>query len=219
MATATKKPRKRRKVTQARKDRDTASRAAAREVLHAYATACLTNPAALEQFRSIAASIGWKFDPASDDDGYSLQNALLLAAQRRPLTHCGGFDYWLSQGRCVVEGEKALFTFRHIGRKTTDEEKAEEKRQAEEGWQSTKRRGPRYYVKRGTFDVAQTRPVVKCPHCGTTPTSPEDRTTQCPPTCAVFAPRPGGKPPRELVLELMQAQLLDADEDEDGGDE
>lgn len=215
MATATKKPRKRRKVTQAKKDRDTASRAAAREVLHAYAVACLANPAALEQFRSIAASIGWKYDPASDDPGYSLQNVALLAAQRRPMTHCGGFNYWLEQGRCVAEGEKSLFTFRHIGRKKTEEERAKEKKLAEEGWQSSKR-GPSYYVKRGTFDVAQTRPVVTCPHCGTTPAGEDDRTTQCPPTCAVFAPQPGGKPPRELVLELMQAQLIDADADEDG---
>jgi hypothetical protein len=116
----------------------------------------------------------------------------------------------------VAEGEKSLGTFRHIGREKTDEEKAKEKKEAEEGWQST-RRGPRYYVKKGTFDVAQTRPVVKCPHCVTTPTGEDDRTTQCPPTCAVFAPRPGGKPPRELVVELMQAQLLDADDE--GGEE
>ncbi|MFD0659686.1 hypothetical protein [Thermocatellispora tengchongensis] len=107
MASATKKPRKRRRVTQAMKDRDTASRTAANETLHAYAVACLSDPAELEQFRSIAASIGWKYDPASDDPGYSLQNVALLAAQRRPLTHCGGFDYWLAQGRIVAEGERS----------------------------------------------------------------------------------------------------------------
>jgi hypothetical protein len=213
MATATKKPRKRRKVTQAMKDRATTSRTAAREALHAYAVLCLSDPAELEQFRSIAASIGWKLDPASDDPGYSLQNAVLLAAQRRPLTDCGGFEYWLEQGRCVVEGATSLGTFRHIGRKKTDEEKAKEKELAEEGWQSSKRR-PRFYVKKGTFDVAQTRPTVKCPHCGTMPTGEDDRTTLCPPDCAVFAPRPGSKPPRVIVVELLQAQLLDADEAE-----
>ncbi|MFG3438406.1 hypothetical protein ACGF0J_14275 [Nonomuraea sp. NPDC047897] len=212
MATTTKKPRKGRRVTQAMKDRATASRTAAREALHAYAVLCLSDPAELEQFRSIAASVGWKEDPASDDPGYSLQNVALLAAQRRPLTHCGGFDYWLAQGRCVAEGEKSLGTWRHIGRKKSDEEKAEEKKEAEEGWQSS-RRGPRFYVKKGTFDVVQTRPVVTCPHCGTTPAGEDDRTTQCPPDCAVFAPRPGGRPPRELVVELMQAQLLDAEDE------
>ncbi|WP_214317118.1 hypothetical protein [Nonomuraea sediminis] len=212
MATATEKRRKRRPVTDEMKAQSQASRAAANDALHNYAVLCLSDPAELEEFRSIAASIGWKFDPASDDGGYSLQNAALLAAQRRPLVHCGGFDYWLEQGRCVAEGEKALGTFRHIGRKQTEEQKAEEKKLAEEGWQSSKR-GPRYYVKRGTWDVTQTRPIVKCPRCGTTPTGPEDRTTLCPPDCAVFAPRPGGKPPRELVLELMQAQLKDADEE------
>ncbi|MGI5281740.1 hypothetical protein ACQEVF_59365 [Nonomuraea polychroma] len=215
MATATKKRRKRRTVTDEMKAQSNASKAAANDALHNYAVLCLSDPAELEHFRSIAASVGWKYDPASDDPGYSLLNVALLAAQRRPLVHCGGFDYWLEQGRCVAEGEKALGTFRHIGRKKTEEERAEEKKLAEEGWQSSKR-GPRYYVKRGTFDVAQTRPAVKCPHCGTTPTGEDDRTTQCPPTCAVFAPRPGGKPPRELVLELMQAQLIDADADEDG---
>ncbi|MFD0478097.1 hypothetical protein ACFQ0B_65420 [Nonomuraea thailandensis] len=80
----TAKKRKRRPVTQAQKDRSAASRTGAREALHAYAVLCLTNPAELEHFRDIAASIGWKLDPASDEPGYSLQNALLLAAQRRP---------------------------------------------------------------------------------------------------------------------------------------
>ncbi|MEU1880902.1 ArdC-like ssDNA-binding domain-containing protein [Streptosporangium sp. NPDC020072] len=197
------------------KDRDTASRTAATEALHAYAVLCLSDPAELEQFRDIAASVGWKYDPASDDPGYSLQNVALLAAQRRPLTWCGGFDYWLTQGRCVAKGEKSLGTWRHIGRKKTDEEQAEEKKLTEEGWQSTKR-GPRYYVKRGTFDIAQTVPGERCPHCGTTPTGPDDHTTQCPSDCVVFAPRPGGKPPRELVIELMQSQLKDTDEDEGG---
>ncbi|MEV0379725.1 hypothetical protein [Nonomuraea sp. NPDC050643] len=212
-----KKTGKRRPVTQAMKDRSAASRAAAREALHTYAVLCLNDPAELERFRSIAASIGWKLDPASDEPGYSLQNALLLAAQRRPLTHCGGFDYWISQGRCVAEGETSLGTFRHIGRKKSDEEKTKEKTLAEEGWQSSKR-GPRYYVKKGTFDVAQTSPRERCPHCGTAPADEEDRTTRCPPDCAVFAPRPGGKPPRVIVVELLQAQLLDTDEDEGGGE-
>ncbi|MFB4284799.1 hypothetical protein ACBJ59_56695 [Nonomuraea sp. MTCD27] len=217
MATATKKTRKRRGVTQAQKDRSAANRTAAREALHAYAVLCLNDPAELEQFRASAASIGWKLDPASDEAGYSLQNALLLAAQRRPLTHCGGFDYWLSQGRVVAEGETSLGTFRHIGRKKTDEEKTKEKALAEDGWQSTGRKA-RYYVKKGTFDVSQTVPREQCPHCGTAPTGEDDRTTQCPPVCAVLAPRPGSKPPRVIVVELLQAQLLDGDEAE-GGEE
>ncbi|MFB4273410.1 hypothetical protein [Nonomuraea sp. GTA35] len=104
---------------------------------------------------SVKAQVAWKLDPASDEPGYSLQNALLLAAH-----------------------------------------------------------GPRYYVRRGTFDVSQTVPRERCPHCGTSPASEDDRTTQCPPDCAVFAPRPGSKPPRVIVVELLQAQLLDADEAE-----
>ncbi|MFD8529488.1 hypothetical protein ACFV0L_18910 [Streptosporangium canum] len=217
MATAKKKPRKR-PVTQAMKDRAAASRAAANEALHAYAVLCLSDPAELEAFRSIAASVGWKEDPASAEPGYSLLNVALLAAQRRRLVHCGGFDHWLEQGRCVAEGAKSLGTFRHIGRKKTEEQKAKEKKLADEGWQSTKR-GPRYYVKLGTFDVSQTVPKVRCPHCGTTPTSPEDRTTQCPSTCTVFTLRPGVKPPVELVLGLMQAQLKDDDEADDEASE
>ncbi|MFD0659687.1 hypothetical protein [Thermocatellispora tengchongensis] len=68
-------------------------------------------------------------------------------------------------------------------------------------------------MKKGTFDVSQTVPRERCPHCGTAPAGPEDRTTQCPPTCAVFAPRPGSKPPRALAVELMQAQLQDAEDE------
>lgn len=219
MATTTKKkPSKRRKVTQAMKDRDTASRAAANEALHNYAVLCLSDPVELELFRSIAASIGWKYDPASDDPGYSLQNVALLAAQRRPLVHCGGFNYWLGQGRAVAEGATSLGTFRRIGRKKqTEEEKQREEELAAEGWQSTKPRRPKYYVKKGTFDVTQTVPREQCPHCGTAPTGPEDRTTQCPPTCAVFAPRPGAKPPLALAIEVLQEQIKD--EGEDDGDE
>ncbi|MFI6497105.1 hypothetical protein [Nonomuraea typhae] len=212
---ATKKRGRHRPVTPAMKDRSAASRTAAREALHAYAVLCLNDPAELEQFRDIAASLGWKLDPASADPGYSLQNALLLAAQRRPLTYCGGFNFWISQGRCVAEGQTSLVTFRRIGRKKSDEEKVREKELAEEGWQSSKR-GPRYYVKKGTYDVAQTVPRERCPHCSTAPAGEDDRTTQCPPDCAVFAPRPGSKPPRVIVVELLQAQLLDADEDEVG---
>ncbi|WP_433355480.1 ArdC-like ssDNA-binding domain-containing protein [Microtetraspora malaysiensis] len=219
MATATKKkPRKGRKVTEKMQAQDKASKAEANEALHTYAVLCLSDPAELEQFRSLAASVGWKDDPASDQPGYSLLNVMLLAARRRPLTWCGGFESWLEHGRCVAEGEKSLATFRHIGRKKSDEERAEEKKLADEGWQTTKR-GPRYYVKRGTFDVTQTVPRKRCPHCGTAPTSPEDRTTKCPSTCAVLAARPGVRPPRELVLALMQDQLKESDEDEGEADE
>lgn len=210
MAT-TKKPRKRRSVTPAMKARDAANRAAANEALRSYAALCLADPAEVEQLRAIAASVGWKTDPSSDEPGYSLLNVVLLAAQRRPLVHCAGFNEWLEQGRCVAEGEKSLATFRHLGRKKTDEEKKQEE---EDGWQTVeKRRGPKYYVKRGTFDVTQTIPLVKCPHCGTVRTGPEDRTTRCPADCAVFTPRPGVRPPLELVLALLQ-DLLGDDEDE-----
>ncbi|MFD0478096.1 hypothetical protein ACFQ0B_65415 [Nonomuraea thailandensis] len=68
-------------------------------------------------------------------------------------------------------------------------------------------------MKKGTFDVAQTVPRARCPYCGTAPAGEDDRTTQCPPDCAVFAPRAGSKPPRVIVVELMQAQLLESDED------
>ncbi len=67
-------------------------------------------------------------------------------------------------------------------------------------------------MKKGTFDVSQTVPRERCPHCGTAPAGPDDRTTQCPPTCAVFATRPGVKPPVELVVALMTSLLPDEDE-------
>ncbi|MEU7911398.1 hypothetical protein [Microbispora bryophytorum] len=219
MATTTKKsrPKGRRNVSEAKQQQDKATKAEANAALRAYAALCLADPAELELLRSIAASIGWKYDPASSDPGYTLQNVALLAAQRRPLVHTGGFNYWLEQGRCVAAGEKALGTFRHVGRKQSEEDKKREEELAAEGWQSTKPRRPRYVVRRGTFDVTQTVPLTTCPNCGTAPAGPDDRTTKCPPTCAAFAFRPGPKPPRDLVVEVLQAQL--DDEDEGDGDE
>ncbi|GAA1768654.1 ArdC-like ssDNA-binding domain-containing protein [Nonomuraea bangladeshensis] len=210
--TATKR-RKRRTVTPAMQARSAASKAAANELLHNYAVACLNNPEEFEAYRQAAASLGWKLDPASSEPGYSLLNIALLLAQRPGLTHCAGFRDWHAQGRQVAVGEQALGTFRRIGRKKTDE--AEDKpKDGQDGEEKTGRnRG--YYVKRGTFDVSQTVPRERCPHCGTEPDGTERSNAQCPPTCSVFLPREGVLPPREYVMDLLLSQISD-DEPEDG---
>ncbi|GAB2918047.1 hypothetical protein ACFMQL_20145 [Nonomuraea fastidiosa] len=206
----TTKTRRRRRPTEAQKARSAASKAVANEALHAYAVTCLSDPAEMEYFREMAASVGWKADPAEPGPGYSLLNVMLLAAQRRPIVHCGGYEYWLTQGSVVARGEKALATFRALKRAGDVEEIADDE-------QAPGKRRPRYFVKRGTFDVTQTAPREKCPHCGTAPTGCDDTTTRCPDTCAVFALRPGLKPPLALVNALMADQLMD-DADEDDAD-
>ncbi|MER7365999.1 hypothetical protein [Nonomuraea wenchangensis] len=200
-------------MTEEQKARSAASKLAANEVLHNYAVLCLSDMTEMEAFRSMAASVGWKLDPSEPGPGYSLLNVMLLAAQRRPIVHCGGFEYWLSQGRVVAKGATSLATFRRVGSKNTSEEDGKQQ-PAEDGVQAVEKRKPRYYVKRGTFDVTQTVPREECSHCGTAPADPDDRTTECPPTCEVFALRPGIKPPLDLVTALMTDQLKDDEEGE-----
>lgn len=203
--------RKRRAANPAQKERSAATRSESLRLLAEYAARCLNDPAELEAFRASAASVGWKENPADTGPGYSLQNLALMCAQRRPLTHCGSFRYWLGQGRVPAVGSKSLMTWHHVGRKETDEEK----KLAEDGWQSARPRH-RYYIKGGTFDVSQTAPRETCPHCGTSRQGEDDRTTVCPPECAVFEPRVGVAPGREAVIALMTGLLAEQDE---GGDE
>ncbi|MEU8195330.1 hypothetical protein AB0C10_16265 [Microbispora amethystogenes] len=204
---------KKRTVTPAMRARSAASKAAANELLHNYAIKCLENPVEFEAYRQAAASVGWKLDPASSEPGYSLLNIALMMAQRPGLTHCGGFRYWLDQGRRVAEGQDGLGTFRRIGRDKKNDQADPEPKPEPADDSGEKDRNPGYYVKRGTFDVSQTVPGRRCQHCGTEPDGTERSTAQCPPDCAVFLPRDGVLPPREYVTALLQSQIKD---DEDG---
>ncbi|MCA2184720.1 hypothetical protein [Nonomuraea cavernae] len=197
--------------------RSAASKAAANELLHNYAVLCLNNPVEFEAYRQAAASLGWKLDPASSEPGYSLLNIALLLSQRRGLTHCAGFRDWLAQGRQVAVSEEALGTFRRIGRKKQNEAQGKPKPEDGQDGEKRKERNRGYYVKRGTFDVSQTVPNTRCPHCGTEPDGTERSTAQCPPTCPVFLPRDSVLPPRDYITNLLSAQIKDDDEDE--GDE
>jgi hypothetical protein len=204
--------RKRRTATPAQKAASAASKAAANDALNVYAQLLLTDPAELDAFLLMAASIGVKPDPEAAGDGYSAQNVMLLCAQRRPISHCGGFAYWLERGRVVREGEKALMTFRRSGGKKEGESE-EVKELLAEGYQ-TRPRKSFYYVKRGTFDIRQTAPIGRCLHCGTAPVSDDDRTTECPPTCEVFALRPGLTLDRDYVVAMAETQLAEGDPEE-----
>ncbi|MER6176666.1 hypothetical protein [Streptosporangium sp. NPDC001681] len=213
--TATSKTkRKRRPVTEAQKARSAESRAAANELLNGYAHLLLIDPAELNVFLAMAASIGVRDVDDTDSTGYSLRNIMLLAAQRRPISHCGGVEYWNSLGRMVRKGEKSLATFRRIGGKSK-EKTSEEKKLAAEGWQTVEKNKPGYYVKAGTFDVRQTRPTETCPSCGTTPADEDDRTTMCPSTCEMFALRPGPILAGADVISLAESLLEDAEDEAD----
>lgn len=87
-----------------------------------------------------------------------------------------------------MQGEKSMVTLHPAKRRKTDQEKEADRRAAEDGLTGMK---PKliYFPRGGTYDVRQTRPIRECPYCGTTPTGEDDRETQCPPTCGVFAPR------------------------------
>ncbi len=204
---------KKRKATPATSARSAASKAAANELLHNYAVKCLENPVEFEAFRQAAASVGWKLDPASDEHGYSLLNFALMMAQRPGLTHCGGFHYWLDQGRCVAKGQSGMGTFRRVGGSKKKGEADPEPKPEPTDDSGKKDRNPGYIVRVGTWDVSQTIPKTRCPHCGTEPDGTDSSTAQCPPDCAVFLPRDGVLPPREYVIALLQSQIKDDEED------
>ncbi|GAA0918976.1 ArdC family protein [Nonomuraea longicatena] len=211
MARTTTPRRKRRRVTDDMKNKAAENKAVANALLENYAALLLADPGELDLFCAMAASIGVKHDPASDEPGYSLQNALLLAAQRRPISHCGSYQYWLTQGRCVKSGEKGMVTFRRAGRKKED---GEEDKKASEKGEITIAPKARWFVKGGTFDARQTRPIETCLFCGTTPASADDTTTECPATCDVFALRSGPAVDPGAALTLAE-EIVAAGEDED----
>lgn len=212
MAPRTKTQRKRRRVTDDMKNKAAENKAVANALLESYAELLIADPSELDLFCAMAASIGVKDDPADEaSEGYSPKNVMLLAAQRRPISHCGSFQYWLTQGRCVKTGEKGMVTFRRAGRKKED---SEEDKKAREQGEITIPPKVRWFVKGGTFDVRQTRPIETCLFCGTTPTSADDTTTECPATCEAFALRSGGEVEPGAALTLAE-EIVAAGEDED----
>ncbi|MFI6317373.1 ArdC family protein [Nonomuraea sp. NPDC050556] len=212
MARTTTTRRKRRRVTDDMKNKAAENKAVANALLESYAALLIADPDELDLFCAMAASIGVKHDPADETgEGYSAKNVMLLAAQRRPISHCGSFQYWLTQGRCVKSGEKGMVTFRRAGRKHED---SEEDKKAREQGEMTIPPKVRWFVRGGTFDVRQTRPIETCLFCGTTPTSRDDTTTECPTTCEAFALRSGPVIDLEAALTLAE-EIVAAGEDED----
>lgn len=204
---------KRRRVTDEMKNKAAENKAVANALLESYAALLTADPGELDLFCAMAASIGVKNDPADEtSDGYSPKNLMLLAAQRRPISHCGSFQYWLTQGRCVKSCEKGMVTFRRAGRKKYDSD--QDGKKASESGEITIPPKVRWFVRGGTFDVRQTRPIETCLFCGTTPVSADDTTTECPATCEAFALRPGPAIDPGAALTLAE-EIVAAGEDED----
>jgi antirestriction protein ArdC len=56
-------------------------------------------------------------------DGYSPNNALLIAMQRPTATDVRGFKEWLDHGRVVRKGEKGIAIFAPVTRRLSDDER------------------------------------------------------------------------------------------------
>ncbi|MDD9205758.1 ArdC family protein, partial [Georgenia sp. 10Sc9-8] len=81
---------------------------------------------------------------------YSLNNVLLIAAQRPTATAVAGFKQWQAKGRQVRTGEKALKIFGYATKKITEEDPAT----GQELERTTT-----YYPVLSVFDIAQPDPI------------------------------------------------------------
>lgn len=76
----------------------------------------------------------------------SLRNNILCVLQSpRPLTIVGGFRQWLSAGRCVRKGEKALYILHPCAKKSADDSE----------------KSGVYFREAAIFDVSQTDKAVQ----------------------------------------------------------
>ncbi|MCI0156563.1 DUF1738 domain-containing protein [Leifsonia shinshuensis] len=124
--------------------RDAADRQAEAEALHA---------SIIEQVQRLADSGQWRafLEFARSFHNYSLNNLLLILAQKPDATMVAGFRQWQAKGRQVRKGEKSIKIFGYREKKTETE--ADEDRSADEG------RFVRYFPTLSVFDIAQTDPI------------------------------------------------------------
>lgn len=124
--------------------RDAADRQAEAEALHA---------SIVDQVQQLADSGQWRafLEFARSFHNYSLNNLLLILAQKPDATMVAGFRQWQAKGRQVRKGEKSIKIFGYREKKT--ETSADDDTSADEG------RVIRYFPTLSVFDIAQTDPV------------------------------------------------------------
>ncbi|CAM5455164.1 MULTISPECIES: ArdC-like ssDNA-binding domain-containing protein [Leifsonia] len=124
--------------------RDAADRQAEAEALHA---------SIVEQVQQLADSGQWRafLEFARSFHNYSLNNLLLILAQKPDATMVAGFRQWQAKGRQVRKGEKSIKIFGYREKKT--ETAADDDTSSDEG------RVVRYFPALSVFDIAQTDPI------------------------------------------------------------
>ena len=124
--------------------RDAKDRQAEAEALHA---------SIVEQVQQLADSGQWRafLEFARSFHNYSLNNLLLILAQKPDAIMVAGFRQWQAKGRQVRKGEKSIKIFGYREKKT--ETAADDDTSSDEG------RVVRYFPTLSVFDIAQTDPI------------------------------------------------------------
>ena len=124
--------------------RDAADRQAQAEALHA---------SIVKQVQQLADSGQWRafLEFARSFHNYSLNNLLLILAQKPDATMVAGFRQWQAKGRQVRNGEKSIKIFGYREKKTGTD--ADDDTSADEG------RVVRYFPTLSVFDITQTDPI------------------------------------------------------------
>jgi len=123
----------------------------------------------LEQVRQLAGSRQWRrfLDFARSFHQYSLNNVLLILAQKPDATMVAGYRQWQTKGRNVRKGQSAIKIFGHSSRKTTNNDEHESTQRDEE-------RTVHYFPVLSVFDISQTEPI---PGATPIPESPAQQLT------------------------------------------
>lgn len=102
------------------------------------------------QVDQLATAEGWQqwLTFLSKFHAYSLNNIMLIAAQKEDASLVAGFRQWQQRGRQVRAGEKSIKIFGYATRKVTD---------AETGEETDETRA--YFPIRCVFDISQTDPI------------------------------------------------------------
>lgn len=131
-------------MTKATINRDPAERRAEAEALHA---------SIAEQVQQLSDSGQWRafLEFARSFHTYSLNNLLLILAQKPEATMVAGFRQWQAKGRQVRKGEKSIKIFGYREKKT--DTTAHHDTPADEG------RVTRYFPTLSVFDITQTDPI------------------------------------------------------------
>ncbi len=126
-----------------------------RSAAHRQAEAEALHAAIVEQVQQLADTGQWRtfLEFARSFHNYSLNNLLLILAQKPDATMIAGFRQWQAKGRQVRKGEKSIKIFGYREKKPNrDDDNADEA--VEDG-----KRAIRYFPTLSVFDIAQTDPI------------------------------------------------------------